>query len=97
MRELDRLGVEASGPALLAAVEAGDAGTTGLLLQARVFSGQRDASGNSPLHIAIDHMKESDPRAALLMLREKKIHDVVDIPVEENRASGRKISSYDGK
>lgn len=46
------------------------------------------------LHIAIDHMKESDPRAAMLMLREEKIHDVVDIPVDESRASGQNVSSY---
>lgn len=54
MKELERRGVEASGPSLLAAVEAGDAELARLLLQARVYAGQRDAAGNSPLHIALD-------------------------------------------
>lgn len=54
LKELDRLGVEASGPSLLAAVETGDAGLSRLLLQAGVYTGQRDAAGNSPLHVAID-------------------------------------------
>lgn len=43
------------------------------------------------LHLAIDQMKHNDPRAALLMMREKKIHEVVDIPVDENRAAGKHI------
>lgn len=54
MKELDRRGVEASGPSLLAAVKAGDAGLARLLLQAGVYTGQRDAAGDSPLHIALD-------------------------------------------
>jgi ankyrin repeat protein len=54
LRELQRRGVEASGPALLAAVEAGDAELARLLLQARVYAGQRDAAGNPPLPVAID-------------------------------------------
>lgn len=54
MKELERRGVEASGPSLLAAVEAGDAELARLLLQARVYAGQRDAAGNPPLHIALD-------------------------------------------
>ncbi len=54
LRELGQRGVEASGPALLAAVEAGDAQLARLLLQARVYAGHRDAAGNPPLHIAID-------------------------------------------
>lgn len=45
------------------------------------------------LHIAIDRMMDNDPRAAMLMLREKKIHDVVDIPVDDSRATGKMISS----
>ena len=54
MKALERRGVEASGPSLLAAVQAGDADLARLLLQARVFAGQRDAAGNTPLHVAID-------------------------------------------
>jgi ankyrin repeat protein len=54
MKELERRGVEASGPSLLAAVQAGDADLAGLLLQARVYAGHRDAAGNTPLHLAID-------------------------------------------
>lgn len=54
MKELEKRGVEASGPSLLSAVQAGDAGLARLLLQARVYSGQRDAAGNTPLHIALD-------------------------------------------
>ncbi len=45
------------------------------------------------LHIAIDRMMDNDPRAAMLMLREKKIHEVVDIPVDDARAMGKMISS----
>lgn len=54
MKELEDRGVEASGPSLLAAVEAGDAELTRLLLLARVHVGQRDAAGDSPLHLALD-------------------------------------------
>jgi len=54
LRELQRRGIEPSGPALLAAVETGDAEPARLLLQARVYVGQRDTAGNPPLHVAID-------------------------------------------
>jgi ankyrin repeat protein len=54
MRALEKRGVEASGASLLAAVRDGDTALTHLLLQAQVYSGQRDAAGNSPLHLAID-------------------------------------------
>ena len=54
MRELDRRGVEVSGSSFLAAAQDGDAELARLLLQARVYSGQRDADGNSPLHVALD-------------------------------------------
>jgi ankyrin repeat protein len=54
LRELEKRGVEASGASLLTAVQDGDSGLTRLLLQAQVYSGQRDAAGNSPLHLAID-------------------------------------------
>lgn len=43
------------------------------------------------LHVAIDEMKHNDPRAAMLMLRERKIHEVVDIPVDEARAGGKHV------
>ena len=54
MRALEKRGVEASASSLLAAVQAGDADLSRLLLQAHVYTGQRDAGGNSPLHIALD-------------------------------------------
>ncbi|MCW1884076.1 ankyrin repeat domain-containing protein [Luteolibacter flavescens] len=55
LRELGKRGVEASGASLLAAVQEGDAALARLLLEAEVYSGQRDADGNSPLHLAIGH------------------------------------------
>lgn len=54
MRELNRRGIEASGSSLLAATVKGDTELAKLLLQAKVYSGQRDAAGNSPLHISIE-------------------------------------------
>jgi len=54
LRELAERGVEPSGATLLAAVEAGDGDLARLLLQARVYAGQRDAAGNPPLQVAID-------------------------------------------
>ncbi len=51
---LKKRGVTASASALLSAVQAEDVELTKLLLQARVYTGQRDAAGSSPLHIAID-------------------------------------------
>ena len=54
LQELQKRGVEVSASSLLAAVEAGDAKLANLLLQARVYSGQRDAGGNSPLHVALE-------------------------------------------
>src|SRR6218665_1879985 len=54
MRELQKRGVEASGASLLSAVQKGDTSLVQLLLQAEVYSSQRDAAGNSPLHLAID-------------------------------------------
>lgn len=53
MRELEKRGVQPSGAALLKAVQAGDAELARLLLEAKVYTGQRDAAGNTPLHIAI--------------------------------------------
>ncbi|MCW1922026.1 ankyrin repeat domain-containing protein [Luteolibacter arcticus] len=54
MRELEKRGVEVSGASLLAAVQDGNTDVARLLLQAQVYSGQRDATGHSPLHLAID-------------------------------------------
>ncbi|WP_193213823.1 ankyrin repeat domain-containing protein [Luteolibacter marinus] len=54
LRELGRRGVEASGSALLESVENGETEVTRLLLQAGVYSGQRDAAGNSPLQVALE-------------------------------------------
>lgn len=53
MRELEKRGVPPSGAALLQAVQAGDAELARLLLEAQVYTGQRDDAGNTPLHIAI--------------------------------------------
>lgn len=54
MRELEKRGIEASGASLLSAVETGDTELARLMLQANVYAGQRDAGGNTPLHVAID-------------------------------------------
>ncbi|WP_035610441.1 ankyrin repeat domain-containing protein [Haloferula sp. BvORR071] len=54
IRTLQKRGVDPTAASLLTAVQAGDADLARLLLQARVYTGQRDAEGNSPLHIAID-------------------------------------------
>ena len=54
MRELEKRGVEVSGSSLLFAVQAGDAEAVRLLLKAGVYPGQRDAAGNTPLHVALD-------------------------------------------
>lgn len=43
------------------------------------------------LHIAIDNMKDSDPRAALLVLRERQIHRIADIPVDEQKGEGKSV------
>lgn len=51
---LKKQGVPATSASLLAAVQKEDVDLTKLLLQARVYTGQRDADGRSPLHIAID-------------------------------------------
>jgi ankyrin repeat protein len=52
--ELEKQGVEASASSLLAAVQAGDPKLVNLLLEARVYTGQCDAEGNSPLHVALE-------------------------------------------
>lgn len=54
MRALEKRGVPATASALLKAVQSDDAELTRLLLQAKVYAGQRDAGGNTPLHLAIE-------------------------------------------
>ncbi len=54
LRELGKRGVEISASSLLAAVRENDADTTRLLLQSGVYPAQRDAAGNTPLHLALD-------------------------------------------
>jgi len=54
MKDLEKRGIDPSAASLLAAVQAGDTELARLLLQARVYTGQRDDAGNSPLHIALD-------------------------------------------
>ena len=51
---MEREGIEASGFSLLSAAERGDADSVKLLLEAGVYSGQRDPSGRTPLHRAIE-------------------------------------------
>ncbi|QJE96739.1 ankyrin repeat domain-containing protein [Luteolibacter luteus] len=53
MRALEKRGVPASAASLLKAVQTEDSELTRLLLQAKVYAGQRDAAGNTPLHLAI--------------------------------------------
>ena len=53
LKQLESEGIEASGFSLLAATVRGDAETVRLLLQAGVYSGQRDQAGRTPLHRAI--------------------------------------------
>ncbi|MCU0796331.1 MAG: ankyrin repeat domain-containing protein [Akkermansiaceae bacterium] len=53
-RELSARGIDANGPALTAATARGDTDVLKLLLTAGTFTGQRDAQGRSPLHIAIE-------------------------------------------
>ena len=54
MKALEQRGVPASAASLLKAVQAGDSELSKLLLDAKVYAGQRDAGGNTPLHIAIE-------------------------------------------
>ena len=53
LKQLEKEGVEVSGFSLLAATVNGDAERVRLLLQAGVYSGQRDPTGKTPLHRAI--------------------------------------------
>lgn len=65
IRQLSSAGVEPSGRALLAAVESGDRERTALLLEARVYTGQRDANGLTPLGIAVE---SGDVGSAFMLL-----------------------------
>ncbi|MEP4077493.1 ankyrin repeat domain-containing protein [Haloferula sp.] len=53
LKKLESEGIEASGFSLLSAAERGDAEVVKLLLQAGVYSGQRDQKGRTPLHLSI--------------------------------------------
>lgn len=65
LRELSRLGVEASGHSLVQAVLRHDVAQTGWLLDAGVHTEQRDAQGRTPLRIAVD---DRDLLAALRLI-----------------------------
>ncbi|MGL5020048.1 MAG: ankyrin repeat domain-containing protein, partial [Luteolibacter sp.] len=55
LRELSKSGTEPSGRALLDAVAAGDSRRVGLLLEVGVFTEQQDASGRTPVRIAVEN------------------------------------------
>ena len=55
LRELSKEGVEISGHSLVQALLRNDARLTGLLVDAGVFTEQRDARGRTPLRIAVDN------------------------------------------
>ena len=55
VRELAGAGVSASGESLVAAVEGRDVRKTALLLEAGVYTGQRNAAGRTPLGIAVEN------------------------------------------
>jgi ankyrin repeat protein len=65
LRELTKVGVEASGRSLVQAVLRHDLDQTGLLLDARVHTEQRDLLGRTPLRIAIENR---DPQSARLLI-----------------------------
>jgi len=65
LRALDAAGIQPSGAALVEAVTAGDPATAALLVRARVHTGQRDASGRTPLRIAVDR---GDAETARLLI-----------------------------
>ena len=54
LRELSASGVDPSGLALVQAVTDQDPRTTALLLEARVYTEQRDSQGRTPLRIAVE-------------------------------------------
>ena len=53
LKKLESQGIEATGFSVLSATQSGDADTVKLLLQAGVYSGQRDEAGRTPLLVAI--------------------------------------------
>jgi len=68
LRQLDKAGVEVCGPSLVQAVLAMDLAQTGLLLDAGVYTEQRDASGRTPLRIAVENR---DPQSVLRLIAAK--------------------------
>jgi len=68
LRELDHAGVEISGHALVQAQLQLDLGLTGLLLDAGVYTEQRDAHGRTPLRIAVEN---HDPQSVLRLIAAK--------------------------
>jgi ankyrin repeat protein len=64
-KNLAEMGVEASGLSLVRAVEAGDHKTAGLLLEAGVYTEQRDSHGRTPLGIAV---RNRDYETAVMLL-----------------------------
>jgi ankyrin repeat protein len=54
LKALEAAGIEPNGASLVEAVTARDSATAALLIQARVHIGQRDATGRTPLRIAVD-------------------------------------------
>ena len=65
LRKLTESGVEPSGRSLVRAVTSRDAETAALLLEARVYTEQRDPAGRTPLGIAVD---QGDLAAASMLL-----------------------------
>ncbi len=65
LRALAASGVEPTGASLVEAVSRRDAETAAWLLQARVHAGSRDATGRTPLGIAVEN---GDARCAKLLL-----------------------------
>ena len=65
LRALSASGVEPSGRSLVKAVADGDAATAGLLLEAGVYTGQRDRHGLTPLALAV-RQRRPDMAAMLL-------------------------------
>ena len=65
LRELSKSGIEPSGHSLVQALLDRDTPLAALLLEARVYTEQRDPHGRTPLGIAVEHGDES---AAFLLL-----------------------------
>ena len=71
-KHLAELGVEASGLSLVRAVEAGDRETAGLLLEAGVYTEQRDFRGRTPLGVAVGNR---DHGVAMMLLNARSNPD----------------------